>query len=448
MLSPGLASLLEETGSFTGKNFLSEPKLREERLLNSKILIIGAGGLGCELLKSLAFNGFKHIDIIDMDQVDVSNLNRQFLFRKKDVGRYKSEVAAEYVRNRIMGRFPPIKDAHGNEIKEGIEINHKTCYIQDLGDDYYKQFDLVIGGLDNINARFWMNNKLVKICKKTNKCIPYIDGGTTSWGGQATVIYPNHTACLYCEKDSWKAPQKEIVMCTAATTPRKPEHCIYYAHKALWPKNKGKEIFDIDNEDHVTWVTEKANEHAKKFKLKFEIDNKATRRFIKNIVPAIASTQAIIASICCTEAFKILSDRAPFLNNKIDVDVDKNVINFINYNGNSDFCGTNFGLIQYNRVETCQACTDYPTATFNPEETVADLTKKIEEKYNLKTINLLIFNNKYILVDTKSHKKRNKENLAKEVKEIGIKNESFVQIGTIADETINLVLYQEQENKE
>lgn len=65
---------------------------------NAKIFVVGAGGIGCELLKNLVLTGFINIEVIDLDTIDVSNLNRQFLFQRQHVGQSKSICAANTVR--------------------------------------------------------------------------------------------------------------------------------------------------------------------------------------------------------------------------------------------------------------------------------------------------------------------------------------------------------------
>jgi ubiquitin-activating enzyme E1 C len=73
--------LLSRPGNLAAPGFEPDPDTREGLKDNVRILCVGAGGLGCELLKDLALSGFGQIDVIDMDTIDISNLNRQFLFR-------------------------------------------------------------------------------------------------------------------------------------------------------------------------------------------------------------------------------------------------------------------------------------------------------------------------------------------------------------------------------
>ncbi|CEL94275.1 unnamed protein product [Vitrella brassicaformis CCMP3155] len=192
------------------------------RVKRSRLLVVGAGGIGCELLKNLVLAGFDDIDIIDLDTIDVSNLNRQFLFRKHHVGQPKSTVAKESVAS-----FSPHTriQAHLGNIMEP----RFACR-------YFSQFDVVLNALDNAKARSYVNS----ICIATER--PLIESGTTGFKGQVRVI-GGDVECYECQVQT--NTEQTFAVCTIRSTPDRPEHCVQ------WAKYLYELMFGDPNDDNL-----------------------------------------------------------------------------------------------------------------------------------------------------------------------------------------------------
>lgn len=149
----------------------------QERLRNASIMVVGAGAIGNELIKNLTLLGIGRILIFDMDGIENTNLTRSVLYRAGDVGRYKAEVAAE----RAMEINPDVK-------AKAFIAN----IIDDVGLGVFRRMDVVLGGLDNREARLSINQS----CYKVNR--PWIDGAIEALNGFARVFIPGQGACYEC----------------------------------------------------------------------------------------------------------------------------------------------------------------------------------------------------------------------------------------------------------
>lgn len=161
----------------------------QERLSSACIMVVGAGAIGNELIKNLALLGVGKILIFDMDSIENTNLTRSVLYRRSDVGRYKAEVAAE----RAMEMNPDVK-------AKAFVSN----IIDDVGLGVFRRMNVVLGGLDNREARLAINQSCYKVGR------PWIDGAIEVLNGFARVFVPGHGACYECTmtETDWKLINK------------------------------------------------------------------------------------------------------------------------------------------------------------------------------------------------------------------------------------------------
>jgi ubiquitin-like 1-activating enzyme E1 B len=198
---PHLLSGMEAT---LGTNMLT-------KIQSSKILLVGAGGIGCELLKNLALTGFRHVQVIDLDTIDVSNLNRQLLFRSQHVGMPKCTVACQVATQMVQDPSLVSYTAH-----HGNVCDNDTFNVQ-----FVQHFDLTLNALDNVVARRRVN----RLCLAAG--VPLIEAGTTGYLGQVNVIdKESDVACYECQTQE---TQKVYPICTIRSTPSMPVHTIVWA---------------------------------------------------------------------------------------------------------------------------------------------------------------------------------------------------------------------------
>lgn len=195
-------------------------KFHEEKICNGRHFLVGAGAIGCEMLKNWAMMGVGSgpegsITVTDMDTIEKSNLNRQFLFRPKDVTKHKSSTAAEAVA--VMN---PDLAALGKIKARQDRVGAETENI--FNDDFWEDLTLVTNALDNVEARRYVDRRCVYYRKAL------LESGTLGTKGNTQVVIPHLTESYSSSSDP---PEKSIPICTLTNFPNAIHHTIQVKKK-------------------------------------------------------------------------------------------------------------------------------------------------------------------------------------------------------------------------
>ena len=196
----------------------------QQKIADLNQFLVGAGAIGCEMLKNWAMLGLAsgskgRITVADMDSIEKSNLNRQFLFRPKDVGKLKSQCAAEAV----QAMNPDLKDRF---VICPDRVGPDTEHIFD--EKFWHQVDGVTNALDNVDARQYVDRRCVFFRK------PLVDSGTLGTKGNTQVVLPMLTESYSSSQDP---PEQSFPQCTLRSFPNKIDHTI------AWAKEKFHQYF-------------------------------------------------------------------------------------------------------------------------------------------------------------------------------------------------------------
>ncbi|XP_072571330.1 ubiquitin-like modifier-activating enzyme 1 isoform X2 [Paramormyrops kingsleyae] len=208
-------------------------KLQEE-LAKQRYFLVGAGAIGCELLKNFAMMGLASGDgeviVTDMDTIEKSNLNRQFLFRPWDVTKMKSETAAAAVK-----QMNPSVRITGHQNRVGPD----TERVYD--DDFFESLHGVANALDNVDARMYVDRRCVYYRK------PLLESGTLGTKGNVQVVIPFLTESYSSSQDP---PEKSIPICTLKNFPNAIEHTLQ------WARDEFEGLFKQPAENAMQYLTD------------------------------------------------------------------------------------------------------------------------------------------------------------------------------------------------
>ncbi|KIP07009.1 hypothetical protein PHLGIDRAFT_71743 [Phlebiopsis gigantea 11061_1 CR5-6] len=193
-------------------------KTFQDKIANHRQFLVGSGALGCELLKNWSMLGLAtgpngQIHVTDLDTIEKSNLNRQFLFRPKDLGKFKAEVASAAVIEMnpdLMGKI--------DSKQEPVGPDTENVY----NEDFFAGIDGVTNALDNVKARLYMDQRCVFFEK------PLLESGTLGTKGNTQVIIPHLTESYSSSQDP---PEKETPSCTVKNFPNAIQHTIEWSRQ-------------------------------------------------------------------------------------------------------------------------------------------------------------------------------------------------------------------------
>jgi len=163
----------------------------QAKIARCRLLVIGAGALGNEILKNAALLGFAQVVVVDMDRIEESNLSRAVMFRAEDVGGFKAEVAAR---------------AYRSLAPEALIHPLVANVIHGCGLGLFQWSDVIVAGLDNREARLWINRSAWKVNR------PWVDGAIEGINGVARVFLPGAPPCYECTlgEVDWEWLQKRM----------------------------------------------------------------------------------------------------------------------------------------------------------------------------------------------------------------------------------------------